>query len=368
MKRAHLSIAAITATALVGCASKPLLPDTPETPPLVLAPASQAGVDDKRPRFREVFCTVLEARKNELPDYRPCDDALTRVGSEPNGSGKPVSLAPSPRRLVAAVVPGFGYDCFAAWLEAPGTVADHLRAQGFELALIPVEGFSSTARNARLVRDAVMTMPTRDAPPRIVLVGYSKGSSDILEALVSCPEIVSRVAAVVSVAGTIGGSPLANDVDQSLADLLVRFPQADCTAGDRGAVTSLKPDTRKAWLAANRLPSAVRYYSLVAFPRPDRISAILQPSYRRLSLVDPRHDSQVIFYDDVVPGSTLVGYLNADHWAIAVPIARPHPTIAEMFVTQNAYPREGLAEALLRFVEEDLETRQDAAAPPTRKH
>jgi dienelactone hydrolase len=351
-----LSVAAIAAVALVGCASKPLLNDTTETPPLVLAPATQAGIDDKRPRFREVFCTVLEARKNDLPDYRPCDEALRRVGSEPNGNGKPVSLARSERRLVAAVVPGFGYDCFAAWLDVHGTVVDHLRTQGYELAPIRVEGLSSTARNARLVRDAVMTMSAPDAPPRIVLVGYSKGSSDILEALVSYPEIVPRVAAVVSVAGTIGGSPLANDADQSLAELLVHFPRADCTTGDGGAVASLKPDTRKAWLAANRLPSQVRYYSVVAFPRQDRISAILQPSYQRLSLVDPRNDSQVIFYDAVVPASTLVGYLNADHWAVAVPIARSHPTVSAMFVTQNAYPREALAEAILRFVEEDLDT------------
>jgi len=55
-----------------------------------------------------------------------------------------------------------------------------------------------------------------------------------------------------------------------------------------------------------------------------------------------------------VPGSTLVGYVNADHWALAVPIARTHDTIGSLFVTQNAYPREALAESLLRFVEEDL--------------
>ena len=55
-------------------------------------------------------------------------------------------------------------------------------------------------------------------------------------------------------------------------------------------------------------------------------------------------------------GSTLVGYLNADHWAVAVPINRTHPTIASLLVTQNAYPREGLIEALMRFIEEDLGT------------
>jgi len=44
----------------------------------------------------------------------------------------------------------------------------------------------------------------------------------------------------------------------------------------------------------------------------------------------------------------------ADHWALAVPIARTHTTIGSLFVTRNAYPREALVEALMRFVEEDL--------------
>jgi hypothetical protein len=62
----------------------------------------------------------------------------------------------------------------------------------------------------------------------------------------------------------------------------------------------------------------------------------------------------MIFYNEVVPGSVLMGYLNADHWAVAVPINRAHAIVASMFVTQNAYPREALLEALLRFVEENL--------------
>ncbi len=62
----------------------------------------------------------------------------------------------------------------------------------------------------------------------------------------------------------------------------------------------------------------------------------------------------MIFYDQVIPDSTLVAYINADHWAVAVPIARSHESIGSMFVTGNAYPREALLEAALRFVEEDL--------------
>ena len=99
----------------------------------------------------------------------------------------------------------------------------------------------------------------------------------------------------------------------------------------------------------------MRYYSLVTFPDPEHISSLLKLSYDKPARVDGRNDSQVIFYDQVVPGGTLVGYLNADHWAVAVPIARRHPTVASTLVTRNAYPREALAEALLRFVEEDLD-------------
>jgi hypothetical protein len=356
--RANLFGSVIAVAALGGCASQPLMPYTADTPPLVIVPATQAGVQDKRARFREIFCAVLEARKNELPDYRPCDEALTRVGVEPTGAAVPVMLEPSRRRLVALLVPGFGYDCFKTWLEAPGTTAAHLREEGYDLSLIPVEGLSSTTRNAKLIRDALMSMPTEDGPPRIVLIGYSKGSNDILEALVTYPELRPRVAAFVSIAGTIGGSPLANDAEQGMAELLTHFPGAKCSVGDRGAVASLRPATRMAWLAANPLPKDLRYYSVVTFPHPDRISSILKQPYDKLSLVDARNDSQAIFYDQVVPGSTLAAYLNADHWAVAVPIARTHTTISALFVTQNAYPREALAEAILRFVEEDLQTPQ----------
>ena len=92
-------------------------------------------------------------------------------------------------------------------------------------------------------------------------------------------------------------------------------------------------------------------------PRPERISSILRVSDDKLSRIDGRNDSQMIFYDEVIPGSTLLGYVNADHWAVALPIARSHDTVASLFVTQNAYPREALLEAVLRFVEEDLAAR-----------
>ena len=111
---------------------------------------------------------------------------------------------------------------------------------------------------------------------------------------------------------------------------------------------------RHNWLAEHPLPNDVPYYSLVTYPGPDHISRILRGSYDKLSKIDGRNDGQLIFYDEVIPRSTLIGYVNADHWALAVPVNRSHPWIAANFVSQNAYPREALLEALLRFIEEQM--------------
>jgi hypothetical protein len=259
--------------------------------------------------------------------------------------------------LIAAAVAGIGYECFENWLQSPGTVVQHVRQFGYDALWLRVDALSGTTNNARQIRDAIMAMPAEPGAPRLVLVGYSKGAPDILEAVVAYPELRSRIAAVVSAAGAVGGSALADDAQQYQADLLRHFPGATCESGDGGAVESLRPAVRRSWLARNPLPRDVRYYSLVTFPDPMRISSMLTRSYNKLAAIDARNDSQVIFYDQVMPGSTLVGYVNADHWALAVPISRVHSTIGSVFATQNAYPREALMEALLRFVEEDLAAR-----------
>lgn len=343
-------LAGIVSLTMVGCSSSRPSPYSGDTGVDEVPPE----ITDGRGRFREIFCAVLDHRAATLPEHRDCEDALTRAGTEPDGTGRPVDLGRSDRGLVAAIVPGVGWDCILRWLDPEETSVEHVRQFGFDAVVLDVDSLSSCSANARQIRDAIMASPARHIEPHLVLIGYSKGAPDILEALVTYPEIRQKLAAVVSVAGAVRGSPVADDVTQSKLELLRHWPGAQCSTGDSGAMESLRPAIRKAWLADNPLPRDVPFYSLVTCPEPDRISAVLKPSYKKLGRIDPRNDGMVLFDDQIIPGSTFLACLNADHWAVSVPIARTHPHIGSTLVDENDYPREALLEALLRLIEEDL--------------
>ncbi len=90
------------------------------------------------------------------------------------------------------------------------------------------------------------------------------------------------------------------------------------------------------------------------FAERERISQALRGNHDRLSLMDPRNDGQLLYHDQIVPGSTLLGYVNADHWAVAMPMNRVYPTLSMAFANRSPFPREMLLEAIVRDVEEAL--------------
>ncbi len=312
---------------------------------------------DGRGRFREILCAVLEDHGEQLPDYRTCDEALTYIEPEEGATGDPVNLGQTRGDYLVLLVPGLGWNCFEHWLDLSESVPRHLATLGYELRTIPVDGLSSTTNNASQIRDYIAALPPEDAQRPLILMGYSKGAPDILEAVVNYPdEVASRTSAVVSLAGSVWGSPLADDAEQSQANMLTIVPGSQCEEehGDNAAVTSLRTEVRRQWMENNPLPSHIRYYSVVTYPEPERVSWALKKTYLLLGQQDDRNDTQVIILDQMIPGSTVTALVNADHWAIAVPVSRGHPVLGKTLVDQNDYPREALAEALLRFVEEDL--------------
>ncbi len=236
----------LTAVSLAAArTSAPLKQYSTETPPLMLAPASAVGVTDQRARFREIFCAATEAHGEQYEDHRPCEEALVRLGGEPEPTGRPVDLGRAKPGLKFALVPGLGWSCFKGFiLPSKRDAKAHVESLGFQFTTLNVDPLSSSTHNASQIRDALLGMPDVQDEGKLVLIGYSKGTPDILETLVLYPEIVDRVAAVVSIAGAVGGSPLADDASDSLLGPFSKLLGDDCPLGDGGAVESLKTSTR----------------------------------------------------------------------------------------------------------------------------
>ena len=357
MTRKQFVYALLTASLASGCSSTP-----PEQPSFEQTRedlqeyiASEKVIDD-RGRFREVFCRVLEDHGQDLPDYRHCDEALRTTGHEEGGTGAAVPLDDSKADFLILMVPGLGWNCFEDWLDLSHSGARHVAQYGYEIRMVPVDGLSGTSNNARMIRDFVNELSPEDSDRRLILMGYSKGAPDILTALVEYPELAERVDAMVSIAGAVGGSPLSEDATQAQANMLTVVPGSQCEEedGDNDAVNSLRPDVRKSWMAANPLPPGVEYYSIVTFPEEERVSWALKNSYLLLGETDIRNDTQLVIFDQFVPGSKVIAVANADHWAIAVPVARTHALFGSTLINRNDYPREAFLEALLRYLEEDI--------------
>ena len=353
-----LLTALVTVGALYGCASTHRVADN-ESSALVMMPASQAGIRDRRPEFRNMFCTVLEARALEAGTVDSCEDRLVRLSDEPLLPATPYALDVSRQAITVVFIPGFASDCVDETRQARAQFKDYLARFGYHVEKLRVSGISSSESNARFIRDAIQADPEFGASRKVVIVGHSKGIVDTLEALVTYPELQPKVSAVIAVAGAIGGSPLADIAPDKALSIAKSTPGLQCKDGDGEALASLRPSVRRNWLANHRLPETVRFYSLVSLPAPDRISAGLKPTYNLLSDIDARNDGIVIFYDQVIPGSTLLGYVNADHWAIATNLGESPFALVRALASEGDFPREALLEAVLRFVELDMQVAVD---------
>lgn len=332
-----------------------LLDYSVNTPATTLSVLGAPAVKDGRARFRQIFCDRLAAD----PDFGPeqgttCETYLLRLEDEPKPAAT-AELLPQPiPRLRILIVPGFMGVCFWDFAKPFEISVAHLNARGYRINWIVVDGRSGTEQNGGQIADAIRCLDLEEGEP-LVLLGHSKGAVDILEFLVNYPDLAGRVAAVVSVSGAINGTPLADylvNVYSALGELAAPI---DCPPGDDRGVVSQERSVRLSWLASHRLPDSVRYFSVVSFTRGGNVSPFLREGYDLLKTIDPRNDGALLFYDQVIPGATLLGYANADHWAAAYPLEEKHPILTKTFFLHNHYPRTALLEAIALYVAEALQ-------------
>lgn len=325
-------------------------------PPEEVAPAIYADVIDSRGRFREIYCEIKEDHGSSFKHDFACDRVLHLLPGEPAGTGEPVPMGSAAFQGPILVVPGIFGECIATRVKPFELALTHLnRSHGYETGIIPVSGRSSSKHNANQIRLDLENRSLGGAR-KAILIGYSKGATDILEALILHPEIVEKVAAVVAVAGVVSGSPAADEIGDLHNAIVSAINLPNCPAGDGGGVDSLRQAVRLPWLEDHQLPESIEYFSIPAFTHKANVSRILKDGYKKLAKLDTRNDSQMIFHHAVIPGSRLLGYANGDHWAVALPFSAKTPIIAKTVVTGNAFPREVFLEAIIRSVEEVLES------------
>ncbi len=361
------AVAVAVAIAAAGCMSIGAMPDTSAMAPIVSLPIAAAGVRDARLSFARLF----EAELRQHPgDGAPGRRWLDGVPQDVAGATPGVDAALKARfgarapGTVVLVVPGLFGDCVAAQsvpfgdgvMRTPERSLRDAYGQYADLGLkdvrmVALPGRASVAENARLLARELRATAAAPGVERIVLVGYSKGVSDAMQALHDLEHdggVPASVRALVSVGGIVMGTPVA-DWNAGWYEMVTAFASPlDCTPSRGGEIAGLVRTERAGWLAAHPLPASVRYLSVVAHAHADEVAWPLKTFHRRLAAMDARNDGQLFASDGILPGGALLAQVRIDHWGLALPLERhPNPLIAS-FAGSSGFPREALFRALVK--------------------
>ena len=314
-------------------------------PPTVVATLADADIKDLRHLYRAAVCGQLPAGSP------PCEELILRFPNEA-AAGSLSRQTDIKDRYQIAFVPGFFSDCLNGMFYPFTDVIADLTGLGFVVHNLPTFGRGSSAENAqRLAKQLAELSP--DTRPFIMVV-YSKGLPDVLELLLRYPQTSQHIAAIISMAGAANGSPLADELYEIYRDWLARLPISGCDRGTGDEVRDLRRDVRLEWWARHRSAITVPIFSLVAVPRADRVSPILKQIHAKLAGIDPRNDGLLLWYDTIVTRAYLLGYVNADHLAVAIPTSQQIPALSFLF--KDSVPRPALVRAAIEVAAETLKT------------
>lgn len=356
-------IATLSLILVAGCAA----PNSPRETALatVELPRAVADISDRRAEFAAVFAEALQSQAG-------ADTAssawLHGADKAPGASAAAVSTMRDRYAARAAstsvlVVPGLFGDCietqsvpFGDGVEREG-LRNHTEAyRGYDdlgvmsIHLVALPGRESVAHNGRRLADAIRTEVRRPGVERIVLVAYSKGVADALQALVLLQAeggVPRPVRALVSVAGLVAGSFIVERFGPVYRALAPGATVLGCAAADGEELDGLTREQRARWLATHPLPRHIRYFSVVAHASQDETAPALRPFHAALSELDPRNDGQILAVNALIPGSALLAEARTDHWGVALPLERHPSAVVRALGTERPYPREALFRAIV---------------------
>ncbi|TXH35055.1 MAG: hypothetical protein E6Q92_12285 [Burkholderiaceae bacterium] len=367
IRRHHrLLLCLLLSLACAGCAPQALLGYRADAPLTANLPLGAAPVRDARAAFAPVF-------ERELHATDPAGDVNTWLHtSAVGGQDATAALAGIDRRFAerrartaVLVVPGLLGDCVddqsvpfgdgelrERELEAVAAYAQYADLGLQSIRMLRMPGRAPSEANGAALAAALREAAAHDDVAHIVLVGYSKGTSDALHALAALEAgggVPQKVSALVSVAGAVMGTPLADHYEALYDGVSSRVSPFGCSASAGGELASLTRRERAAWLAAHRPPPSLAYHSVVAFAAPDETAAFLRRSQSMLAAIDPRNDGQMVAADAMLPGSALIAAARADHWSIALPLERNPHLLVRAVAPSRPFPRPALFRAIVKW-------------------
>jgi hypothetical protein len=353
----RLLLLVLTCLPIYGCIGPIKHEMTLDYPAAVLRVVGTPPVVDGRTRFREIFCQLLDAEHQAAERPEKCEDYLLRLNDEPVAVGESRPPPEPSIRYQVIVVPDFLSKCLTSVVSPFEDAIALLRNRGVKVDALVLDPSTGDAAGAHL--DETIQSLNLLEDDHLILVGYSTGVVYIMNFLVNYPATARQVDAVISVAGIVNGTPLAAKLDGIYTDLARGISPGHCDAEGDGAFESLLPTVRLSWLAAHPLPKSVRYFSLAAMTQRDSVNSSLKTGYDLLWIYSPRNDGVVLIVDQLIPGGTLLGYANADHWSVALPLEGKNRAISDTLRAASRFPRGVLLHALLVYATEALESKQE---------
>ena len=292
--------------------------------------------------FARTFCAVLHSENPDGGDWNSCDSYLNSDQSSPL---QPVGLDQIPSNYRVLVIPGILSSCQAN-TQAFAEGQTHLREKhGMTVEFLQTPNESSTANGARIAN--YLRQNSGADPRKYILVGYSKGAPDIQEALANDSQVRNSVAAFISVAGAVGGSPIAETMPAIVQRYTSTLKLGTCEGDVAEAFKSLRQDVRRQFLAAHPEP-LVPSFSLAAVSDATTTSRMLLEAWKVLTAYDSRTDSQLLLFDALIPGGNYLGTLHADHLAVALNYGGSTDSTIRSAADHNRFPRAALLEAAVR--------------------
>ncbi|USX24520.1 hypothetical protein NHH73_18075 [Oxalobacteraceae bacterium OTU3CINTB1] len=257
---------------------------TGRDPAMAYVPIARAGVIDARPAFRTVFCKVMGATASgpqQACDYwlRRLDDEGLAVPDIPSGG---LRTEQASREFDLLIVSGVFAECLPD-VPAFDDAVERLRHLGYVIDRAPVKGRASATYNADIIKAYIDGMKASGRTKKTIVLTYSKGAVDMLTALDRHPGLSEDIGAIVSFAGAVNGSPLADQYRELYERLFASIPYHHCPVTDGGEMGSISREYRLNWMARRPIFASPALFSIVATPTPDRLSAALVPMHAALS-------------------------------------------------------------------------------------